>query len=152
LSGDTQTHTLQQKACTGCENKNMPVSKYNPEMLNTMLEMGKQGASQKMIWSELNINKSTADAWRKKYPEFADALDLALVHSQAYWERLMLANAENKNFNTRMVEVAVRGQFQQDYRERLDVKQEVKSEITIDFNSAVNDLISTLKKAADNAS
>ena len=130
----------------------MPVSKYNPEMLNTMLEMGKQGASQKMIWSELNINKSTADAWRKKYPEFADALDLALVHSQAYWERLMLANAENKNFNTRMVEVAVRGQFQQDYRERLDVKQEVKSEITIDFNSAVNDLISTLKKAADNAS
>lgn len=129
----------------------MPVSKYNPEMLNTMLEMGKQGASQKMIWSELNINKSTAEAWRKKYPEFADALDLALVHSQAYWERLMLANAENKNFNTRMVEVAVRGQFQQDYRERLDVKQEVKSEVTIDFNSAVNDLISTLKKAADNA-
>ena len=129
----------------------MPVSKYTPEVLNTMLEMGKQGASQKMIWSELNINRTTAEAWKKKYPDFAEALDLALVHSQAYWERLMLANAENKNFNTRMVEVAVRGQFQQDYRERLDVKQEVKSEITIDFNSAVNDLISTLKKAADNA-
>jgi len=129
----------------------MTVSKYNPEMIGTMVEMGKQGASQKMIWSELGINKSTAEAWKKKHADFADALDLALVHSQAYWERLMLANAENKNFNTRMVEVAVRGQFQQDYRERLDVKQEVKSEVTIDFNSAVNDLISTLKKAADNA-
>lgn len=129
----------------------MTASKYNPEMISTMIEMGKQGASQKMIWSELGINKNTAEAWKKKHADFADALDLALVHSQAYWERLMLANAENKNFNTRMVEVAVRGQFQQDYRERLDVKQEVKSEVTIDFNSAVNDLISTLKKAADNA-
>jgi hypothetical protein len=127
-------------------------SKYDPAMLETIIELGKTGASQKMIWSQLGISKTTAEAWKKKYPEFAEALDLALVHSQSFWEALMLANVENKAFNSRMVEIAVRGQFQQDYRERLDVKQEVKSEITIDFNSAVNDLISTLKKAADNAS
>lgn len=126
-------------------------SKYDPAMLETIIELGKTGASQKMIWSQLGISKSTAETWKKKYPEFAEALDLALVHSQSFWEALMLANVENKAFNSRMVEIAVRGQFQQDYRERLDVKQEVKSEVTIDFNSAVNDLISTLKKAADNA-
>lgn len=127
----------------------MTVSKYDPKMLETMIEMGRQGASQKMIWSELGISKSTADAWRKKYPDFADALDLALVHSQAYWERLMLANAENKNFNTRMVEVAVRGQFQQDYRERMDIKQDINQKVEVDFNAAVTDLIAQLKKAGE---
>lgn len=126
-------------------------SKYDPAMLETIIELGKKGASQKMIWSQLGISKTTAEVWKKKYPDFAEALDLALVHSQSYWETLMLANVENKAFNSRMVEIAVRGQFQQDYRERLDVKQEVKSEVVIDFNGAVNDLITSLKKAADNA-
>lgn len=120
-------------------------------MLETIIELGKKGASQKMIWSQLGISRTTAEVWKKKYPDFAEALDLALVHSQSYWETLMLANVENKAFNSRMVEIAVRGQFQQDYRERLDVKQEVKSEVVIDFNGAVNDLITSLKKAADNA-
>ena len=126
-------------------------SKYDPAMLETIIELGKKGASQKMIWSQLGISRTTAETWKKKYPDFAEALDLALVHSQSYWETLMLANVENKAFNSRMVEIAVRGQFQQDYRERLDVKQEVKSEVVIDFNGAVNDLITSLKKAADNA-
>ena len=126
-------------------------SKYDPAMLETIIELGKTGASQKMIWSQLGISRGTAETWKKKYPDFAEALDLALVHSQSFWESLMLANVENKTFNSRMVEIVCRGQFQQDYRERLDVKQEVKSEVTIDFNSAVNDLISTLKKAADNS-
>ena len=127
----------------------VPTSKYDPAMCATMIEMGKTGASQKMIWSELGISKTTAQSWRKKHPEFAEALDLALVHSQAHWEREMLANVGNKNFNTRMVEVAVRGQFQDDYRDKLDVKQEVKADLTIDFNSAITDLIKKLKETTD---
>jgi hypothetical protein len=123
-------------------------SKYNTEMLKTIVEMGKEGASQKMIWSTLGISKSTADAWRKSKPEFADALDLALVHSQAFWERTMLANVENKNFNSRMVEIAVRGQFPSDYKDNREIKQDLKADVTIDFQGAVNDLIKKLKEAA----
>jgi len=112
-----------------------------------MIEMGLEGASQKMIWSALGISKSTAENWRKKHPDFAEALDLALVHSQAYWERIMLANVDNKNFNTRMVEVAVRGQFQSDYRETKDTKVELKQDITVDFNKSIQDLLAKLKAA-----
>lgn len=111
-----------------------------------MIELGKQGASQKMIWSELGISAGQAETLKKNDEEFAEALDLALVHSQAHWERMMLANAENKNFNTRMVEVAVRGQFQKDYRETRDTKIEAKIEAKIDFNKEVADLIEALKK------
>ena len=123
-----------------------PATKYNPAMCKTMIDMGLEGASQKMIWSALGISKSTAENWRKKYPDFAEALDQALVHSQAYWERIMLANVDNKNFNTRMVEIAVRGQFAQDYRETRDTKIDVKADVSIDFNKSIQDLLKKLRE------
>jgi hypothetical protein len=121
------------------------LTKYEPEMCNTIIDMGKEGASQKMMWSQLGISKNTADAWKKKYPEFAEALDIALVHAQSYWETQLLANVENKNFNSRLVEIALRGQFQQDYRETKDTKIDLKAEVKIDFQKEINDLISALK-------
>lgn len=121
-------------------------SKYDPAMCQRMIELGKLGSSQKMMWSELGISKSTAETYCKKYPEFAEALDLALVHAQAYWERELLANIDNKNFNSRLAEIALRGQFQQDYRESRDTKIEAKIEAKIDFNKEVADLIQALKQ------
>jgi UDP-glucose:tetrahydrobiopterin glucosyltransferase len=80
---------------------------FKPEMCDTLIEMGKIGASQKMMWSALGISKDVAEDWKKKYPDFADALGVALVHSQAYWEREMLANVGNKAFNSRIAEIAL---------------------------------------------
>jgi hypothetical protein len=120
-------------------------SKYDPAMCDRMIELGKLGASQKMMWSDLGISKRTADAYSKKYPEFAEALDLALVHAQAYWERELLANVDNKNYNSRLAEIALRGQFQQDYRETRDTKIDLKAEVKVDFQKEIADLISALK-------
>ena len=114
-------------------------------MCERMIEMGKQGASQKMIWSELGISKNNAEALKKSTPEFAEALDMALVHAQAYWERELLANIENKGYNSRLAEIALRGQFQQDYRETRDTKIDLKAEVKVDFNKEINDLIAALK-------
>ena len=114
-------------------------------MCERMIELGKLGASQKMIWSDLGISKKTAEEYKKKYEEFAEALDMALVHSQAHWERELLANIENKGYNSRLAEIALRGQFQQDYRETRDTKIDLKAEIKVDFNKEINDLIAALK-------
>jgi transposase len=121
------------------------VPKFEPAMCDQMIAMGREGASQKMMWSQLGISKSTAENWRKKYPEFNEALDIALVHAQSYWETQLLANVENKNFNSRLVEIALRGQFQSDYRETRDTKIDLKAEVKIDFQKEINDLISALK-------
>jgi hypothetical protein len=118
---------------------------YKPVMCDKMIELGKLGASQKMIWADIGITKAVAASWTKKYPEFGEALDMALVHSQAFWEREMLANVSNKSFNSRIAEIALRGQFPTDYRERMDIKQEVKQDVTIDFAGAVTDLIKQLR-------
>ena len=121
------------------------VPKFEPVMCDQMINMGKEGASQKMMWSQLGISKNTADAWKKKYPEFAEALDIALVHAQSYWETQLLANVENKNFNSRLVEIALRGQFQQDYRETRDTKIDLKAEIKVDYQKEINELLAALK-------
>ena len=114
-------------------------------MCDVIIAMGEEGASQKMMWSKLGISKTTAETWKKKHPEFAEALEIALVHAQSYWETQLLANVENKNFNSRLVEIALRGQFQQDYRETRDTKIDLKAEVKVDFNKEIADLISALK-------
>ena len=124
------------------------VSKYVfvPSMCDRMIEMGKEGASQKMMFSELGINKDVAQTWKKNHPEFADALSTAVTHSQAYWEREILANVNNKAFNSRLAEIALRGQFQEDYRETRDTKVDAKVEVVVDFNKEIANLISALKQ------
>ena len=126
-----------------------PQTKFTQDMCDRLVDLGKQGASQKMMWADLGISKSTAEAWKKKHPEFAESLDLALVHSQAFWEREMLANVGNKAFNSRIAEIALRGQFPQDYKETRDQKLEVKADVVVDFSGAVNDLIKQLKEAKE---
>jgi hypothetical protein len=122
---------------------------FKPEMCDTLIEMGKTGASQKMMFSAIGITKGVAEDWKKKYPDFADALELAIVHSQAHWERELLANVGNKAYNSRLAEIALRGQFQQDYRETRENKVELKADVVVDFSGAVNDLIKQLKAAKE---
>ena len=106
---------------------------FKPEMCQRIIEMGKEGASQKMRFAEIGINKGVADTWKKNHPEFADALDSAVTNAQAYWEREILANVNNKGFNSRLAEIALRGQFQADYRETRDIKLDAKVETKVDF-------------------
>jgi len=121
------------------------IAKFDPKMCDVIIAMGKEGASQKMMWSQLGISKGTAENWKKKYAEFAEALDIALVHAQSYWETQLLANVENKNFNSRLVEIALRGQFQQDYRETRDTKIDLKAEIKVDYQKEIAELLAALK-------
>ena len=120
---------------------------YKPEMCDQLIELGKTGASQKIMFSSIGISTSAANRFKKDHPDFAEALDRAITESQAYWERLILANVDNKNFNSRLVEIALRGQFSETYREDKSTKVDLKADVVVDFSGAVNDLIASLKKA-----
>jgi len=123
------------------------IVKYDPSMCNKMVELGKTGASQKIMFAELGLSYSTAQTYKKNHPEFAEALDKAVVQAQAFWEKLMLDNIENKNFNSRILEIALKGQFKEDYRETKDPIIAIKNEVVIDFSGVVNDLIKNLNAA-----
>jgi len=119
---------------------------FTKEMADIVLDLGKQGASQKAMYAAIGISKSTAAKWKQDDPVFAETMDMATTYGQAFWENMMLANIDNKGFNSRIAEICLRGQYPDEYRERLDVKQNIKQEITIDFQKEIDDLIKSLKE------
>ena len=118
---------------------------FTKEMAQTILELGKQGASQKAMYAAIGISKDTASKWKDENPEFKETMSMATTHGQAFWENMMLANIDNRAFNSRVAEIALRGQYPDDYKDRMDVKSNVKQEVTVDFQKEIADLISALK-------
>lgn len=127
--------------------KKAPANKktFTKEMADTLLELGKQGASQKSMYAAIGISKATAAKWKQEDPFFAETMDLATTYGQSYWEMMLLANVDNKNFNSRIAEIALRGQYPDDYKDSREIKANIKQEVVVDFNKEVADLISALK-------
>jgi hypothetical protein len=119
--------------------------KFTKEMADVVIELGKQGASQKAMYAAIGISKDTAAKWKKDDEFFAETMSMATTYGQAFWENMMLANIDNKGFNSRIAEICLRGQYPDEYRERMDIKQNIKQEVAIDFNKEVSELIAALK-------
>ena len=92
-----------------------PKKKFTEDQAQVILELGKQGASQKAMYAAIGISKDTAAKWKKEDEVFAETMSLATTYGQAYWENLMAANVENKSFNSRIVEIALRGQLAHEF-------------------------------------
>ena len=118
---------------------------FIPSMAETILELGKQGASQKAMYAAIGISKDTAAKWKDENEQFKEVMSMATTHGQAFWENMMLANIDNRAFNSRVAEIALRGQYPDDYKDRMDVKSNVKQEVTVDFQKEIADLIAALK-------
>jgi S-adenosylhomocysteine hydrolase len=121
--------------------------KFNEEDAKTIILLGQQGASQKAMYAAIGISKATALKLKKEDPVFAETMDLATTYGQAYWENMMLANVENKAFNSRVAELALRGQYPEDYKDSREQKVDLKAEVVVDFGGEVAKLIESLKEA-----
>lgn len=119
--------------------------KFTPEMAKTVLDLGMQGASQKSMYSAINVSKTTAAKLKQEDPFFAETMDMATTYGQSYWEMMLLANIDNKSFNSRVAEIALRGQYPDDYKDNREIKANIKQEIAVDFNKEISDLITALK-------
>jgi len=120
--------------------------KFTEDHAKIILDLGKQGASQKSMYAAIGISKTTALKLKKEDPFFAETMDLATTYGQSYWEMMMLANIENKAFNSRVAEIALRGQYPEDYKNDREQKIDLKAEVTVDFNKDIANLISALKQ------
>ena len=119
---------------------------FTEEMAKTVLDLGKQGASQKSMYAAIGISRATAAKWKKEDPLFAETMDMATVYGQSYWEMMLLANVDNKAFNSRIAEIALRGQYPDDYKDNREIKADIKQEIAVDFNGEIAKLIAALKE------
>lgn len=114
-------------------------------MAKVVLELGQLGASQKAMYAAIGISKDVAARMKQDDPFFAETLSMATTYGQAYWENMMLANIDNKAFNSRVVEIALRGQYPDDYKDNREIKANIKQEIAVDFNKEISELIDALK-------
>ena len=114
-------------------------------MADAILDLGRQGASQKSMYAAIDISKATAAKWKQEDPFFAETMDMATTYGQSYWEMMMLANIENKAFNSRVAEIALRGQYPDDYKDSREIKANIKQEVVVDFQGEVAKLIDALK-------
>lgn len=119
--------------------------KFNENHAKIVLDLGQQGASQKAMYAAIGISKDTAARLKKDDPFFAETLSLATTYGQAFWENMMLANIDNRTFNSRVAEISLRGQYPDDYKESRETKIDLKAEVKVDFNKEIADLISALK-------
>ena len=120
--------------------------KFTEDHSKTVIALGQQGASQKAMYAAIGVSKTTALKLKKEDPFFAETMDLATTYGQAYWENMMLSNIENKQFNSRIAEIALRGQYPDDYKDSRDQKIDLKAEVVVDFNKEIANLISALKQ------
>jgi len=115
-------------------------------MAEIILELGKQGASQKAMYAAIGISKDVAARLKQDDVFFAETMSMATTYGQAFWENMMLANIDNKAFNSRVAEIALRGQYPDDYKDRQEIKANIKQEIVVDFDAEISELISKLSK------
>lgn len=62
-------------------------TKYNSEMCERIIAMGKQGFSKHEMALDLGIAMSTFDEWQNKNDEFSVAVKEAVSFSQGKWEQ-----------------------------------------------------------------
>lgn len=79
---------------------------YEPWMCDRLLELGKEGKTFSVCAKEFGVRTSTMIEWRKKFPEWDAAYEMAKDLMQSYWEELIRDNAvyyENKDGPKRVV-------------------------------------------------
>lgn len=62
-------------------------SLYDPAFCDTVIELGKTGASKAEMAFDLGVAYSTFDLWTQTHPEFSEAVKSAVEFSKGWWEK-----------------------------------------------------------------
>ena len=95
---------------------------YSPLMCEKVVEMGKQGFSPAEMSAELGCSVSSIQKWVESRPEFAEAMEHALLLARAWWEREARINIHNPQFNSSLWMMVMGNRF--GWTRRIDGKFE----------------------------
>ena len=94
-------------------------TKYQPDwMLDKVIDLGITGASRAKIALTLGINYDTLVEWEYKYPDFSDALKMAKLGAQVWFEEvLQSAILGEGDVPAALLIFALKSRFATEYRE-----------------------------------
>lgn len=94
---------------------------YKEKFCDQVIEFGQLGASLTEMAIGLGVTIETFNLWRKKYPEFGEAVKLAQMHSQVWWEqRGRIGAFSDDPFNATAYIFTMKNMFRHDWS---DVKE-----------------------------
>lgn len=107
---------------------------YRPEFCEIVKELGKQGKSLAEIGSELGIVRSTLLSWERENPEFSEAMALARLYSQGWWESIgrnhVVEDKDGAKVNSSLYSRSMAARFPDDWREKTEQKIDQTLQLT----------------------
>lgn len=95
---------------------------YKPEYDDLVIEWGAEGKSMAWMCAELSISKQTIFDWRKANPSFDEAMHIARLKSQQWWEDIGQANMNTMGFQCSVWGKSMSSRFPDDWRENKGVE------------------------------
>ena len=94
-------------------------TKYQPEwMLDKVIDLGMSGSSRAKIALSLGITYETLIQWEHKYPDFSDALKIAKLASQVWFEEVLQASILGEvDTPAALLIFTLKSRFPSEYRE-----------------------------------
>jgi len=120
-------------------------TEYKPEFCDAVIEWGKDGKSKTWMAAQLGVSRDSLYEWERVYPQFSDALSLAMAHSQAWWEDAGQTGMMMSGFSASAWGKAVSCRFPADYTEKTKQEltgpngQPIATSLTIEFVTAKTD-------------
>ncbi|QWY83341.1 terminase small subunit protein [Rhizobium phage RHph_X3_2] len=118
-------------------------SAYKPEYCELVVELLKDGGSLAVFRAHVGISKSTMHYWRKTYPEFEHACQLALDAAQLWWETIAKSAVTGTGAPKGASPVILAGLYNRGHREewsnKQEVEQTVKTETQIDLSKLTDE-------------
>ena len=115
---------------------------YKSEYCDAVIEYGSQGKSLAWMAAELGVHRDSLHEWTRVYPEFSDALGLAKLKSQQWWEDVgqnhITSSQGSATINAGVWSRSMAARFPEDWREKSEVKHE--GGLTIQVSPTENDL------------
>lgn len=91
---------------------------YEPWMCSEIIKIAEEGGHVAQMCTAIGIrSRDTFYRWLEEYAEFKEAYETAKLHSQAFYENLLLAGAVGKikNFNFSSIAMIMNNKFSDDY-------------------------------------
>lgn len=107
---------------------------YDPAYCERVIEWGRMGKSITWMCATLGCSKPTIYLWEKTHEEFSNALQVARMESQKWWEDMgqahVLMQKDSGTFNQAMWAKNMACRFADDWRDKSEQKIEGDVSIT----------------------
>ena len=122
-------------------------SRYRPEYCEKVIELGREGKSKSYMTAALGINKNTLAKWADQNPEFAEALDIALLLSQQWWEDAGQNGMLGRSIDAAIWSRSMSARFREDWADTRRVETTGKDGGPLEVSnrvSVINEILSNI--------